>query len=86
MKKNIIIFILLLSGILYLLISISKPELYLSDMSMKVKNPISLDLMHLYIDTGIAENSTKDIYTISLSPLYLTMIISLVLIFVRKNK
>lgn len=53
---------------------------------MKVKNPISLDLLYLNIDTGLAEKSTEDVYKISLLPLYLLMIISLILIFVKKNK
>lgn len=86
MKKNLIIFVLLLLGILYILISISRPELYLNEISMKVKNPISLELLYLNIDTGLAEKSTEDVYKISLLPLYLLMIISLILIFVKKNK
>lgn len=85
MKKNLIIFILLLLGFVYLLISISRPELYLNDMSMSVKNPVSLDLMHINIDTGVAENSKKDIFSINLIPIYLLMLVSFALIFVKRK-
>ncbi len=85
MKKNLIIFILLLLGFVYLLISISRPELYLNDMSMSVKNPVSLDLMHIHIDTGVAENSKKDIFSINLIPIYLLLLVSFALIFVKRK-
>lgn len=86
MKKNLIICILFLIGIIYLLISISRPDIYLNDMSMSVKNPISLDLMHINIDTGVAENSKKDVFSINLIPVYLLLLASFSLIFIKNNK
>ncbi|MGF7086761.1 hypothetical protein JOD24_000593 [Kroppenstedtia sanguinis] len=90
MKKLIASNLLLLSSLLYVFWSLSKNPLYLSEISMEGKNPISFNWLNIQIDTGIIEASSKSIYHISLVPVYLLVVTAIVLILLSlkqiKNK
>lgn len=91
MKKLIASNVLLLSGLLYTLWSISRNPLYLSEISMEAKNPISISWLNIRIDTGVIEASSKSIYNISLIPVYLLVAAAIVLVLlslkgINKNK
>ncbi|WP_409292705.1 hypothetical protein [Peribacillus sp. SCS-37] len=80
MKKLLISILLLLVSIIYLIYRITVNPIFLTGVSAKVKNPIQFNGLTIGIDTGFIEGSQKSIYTISLLPVYLMIIISLLLV------
>lgn len=90
MKKLAISVILLLISNIYLLLRLTPSRLYLSDLSMTVKNPVSFHGLTLQIDTKIVEGSSRAVYVISLAPFYALIAAALVLFtmafFRLKNK
>jgi hypothetical protein len=90
MKKLAVSVILLLISNIYLLLRVTPSRLYLPDLSMTVKNPVSFHGLTLQIDTKIVEGSSRSVYVISLAPFYALIAVALVLfimaLFRSKNK
>lgn len=86
MKRIGAIFGLLATGMIYLLWRIARPELYLADISVTARNPVSFHWWYVQIDTGFIQQSSKSLYTISLIPMYgLVGLAILVMIFPVKK-
>ncbi len=79
MKKLLLSIVLLLISIVYLITSLSKKTLYSSSMSMDVENPISFHPLFLRINLNISD-SQEAFYDITLIPLYLLVLVSLILV------
>lgn len=87
MKRRIISNIFILSIVTYFIWLISRPALYLSDISMHAKNPISISWHYLTIDTDIiGENHSEDDYIISLYPFYLMLLFAFMIRFIPFKK
>lgn len=87
MKRRIISNIFILSIVTYFIWLISRPDLYLSDISMHAKNPISISWHYLTIDTDIiGENHSEDDYIISLYPFYLMLLFAFMIRFIPFKK
>ena len=90
MRKLFMACILLLLSNIYLLLRITKSRLYLPEISMTAKNPVSFHGLTLQIDTKIIEGSSRAVYVISLAPFYTLIAVALILFtlafFRLKNK
>lgn len=87
MKRRIISNIFILSIVTYFIWLISRPEFYLSDISMHAKNPISISWHYFTIDTDlIGANNSEDDYIISLYPFYLMLILAFMIRFIPIKK
>lgn len=90
MKRRIISNIFILCVIAYFIWLISRPEFYLSDISMHAKNPISISWHYFTIDTdiiGANDNDSEDDYIISLYPFYFILFLAFIIRFIPlKNK
>ncbi|RAI82914.1 hypothetical protein BFS35_004300 [Macrococcoides goetzii] len=87
MKRKIISNIFMLCVVSYFIWLISRPEFYLSDISMHAKNPLSISWHYLTIDTGIiGENHSEDDYIISLYPFYFMLFIAFMIRFIPFKK
>ncbi|MEK5521242.1 hypothetical protein B5V89_11585 [Heyndrickxia sporothermodurans] len=88
MKKVLASMFLLIASIVYLIWRITKNTIFLSDVSLEAKNPVSFHWLYLQIDTNLIQHSEKSLYTISLVPMYLMIIIAIVLvaIFIKKRR
>lgn len=87
MKKILVSIMLLIISIVYLITSLSKKTLYVSSMSMDVDNPIRFHPLFLRINLNISD-SQPAYYDITLVPVYLLIVVSLILVglAVKKNK
>lgn len=87
MKRRIISNILILYVVSYFIWLISRPEFYLSDISMHAKNPISISWHYLTINTAIiGANHSEDDYIISLYPFYLMLLLAFMIRFIPFKK
>ncbi|KAB3541933.1 hypothetical protein F9231_07955 [Bacillus safensis] len=81
MKKIFIAITLLLGSIIYLIFRITKPKLYLNEFSYEVDNPISIKWNYILIDTGFVKDNPNSVYEIWITPIYIIIILSLLLLF-----
>lgn len=86
MKKLIAAILLLLVSNIYYLFRITKKVIYLPEISMEVKNPVTLHWFSVQINTNIIESSDKAIYNISLVPFYIVIIICFILVLTYKKR
>lgn len=87
MKRRIISNIFILCVVSYFIWLISRPEFYLSDISMHAKNPISISWHYFTIDTDlIGANHSEDDYIISLYPFYLMLFLAFMIRFIPIKK
>ncbi|MCS1351701.1 hypothetical protein [Mechercharimyces sp. CAU 1602] len=91
MKKSMISvsIALLLASIVYILWRVTASPLWLSDMSVEAKNPVTFNWFTISIDTKVIEPSRDEsVYTFSLLPVYIMATISLILVAFsfKKNK
>ncbi|WP_414051277.1 hypothetical protein [Macrococcus animalis] len=83
MKRRRISNICILLIAAYFIWLISRPEFYLSDISMNGKNPISISWHYFTIDTKlIGEKASEDDYKISLYPFYLFLFLASIIRFI----
>lgn len=80
MKRIILAFSLLLGALIYLVMRISVNTLTLKDVSLDVTNPVTFNGLNIGIKTNIVENSQESIYYISMIPIYLLILISIILL------
>lgn len=86
MKKMLISILLLLSSIIYLIWRMTIDTIYHSDISMEATNPVSFHWWYLQIDTKLIENSEKSLYSVSLIPIYVMIVIALILVFMSLKR
>lgn len=87
MKRRIISNIFMLCVVAYFIWLISRPELYLSDISMHAKNPLSISWHYFTIDTDlIGAKDNEDDYTISLYPFYFMLFLAFIIRFIPFKK
>lgn len=85
MKKILLSIVLLIISIVYLITSLSKKTLYVSSMSMDVDNPIHFHPLFLRINLNISDTQLA-YYDITLVPVYLLIIVSLILVSLAMKK
>ncbi|WZY00042.1 hypothetical protein NSQ26_12240 [Bacillus sp. FSL W7-1360] len=96
MKKQIASYALLLGSIVYLIFELTRSPLYVAEVYLDAKNPISFKWLSIDIDTGVVANAVivdmsntitdEAIYSVSLVPVYFMIIISLVLFIMAVKK
>ncbi|MDQ0206151.1 hypothetical protein [Alkalicoccobacillus murimartini] len=78
MKKLYFAICLLLISLIYVISRVTKDTLYLSDMSVRADNPVSLTLNSISIDSGFVEPTIPEsIYHIWMTPVYILVLIAL---------
>ncbi|WP_414053948.1 hypothetical protein ACMGE6_12025 [Macrococcus equi] len=87
MKRRTISNIFILLIVAYFIWLISRPEFYISDISMHGKNPITISWHYFTIDTDVlGANNKEDDYQISLYPFYVLLLLSFIIRFIPINK
>ena len=91
MQKLLIAVVLLLISLMYVLVTITQNTLRLDKISIDAENPVSFHWDSIAINTGFIKNSPDSIYYITMIPVYLLVLLSLLLTVVafrreKKNK
>ncbi|WP_414056072.1 hypothetical protein [Macrococcus equi] len=87
MKRRMISNFILLIIAAYFIWLITQPTIYLSKISMEVKNPISLSWHYFTIDTkALGAKGSEDDYKISLYPFYFVFLCAFLIRFIPWKK
>ena len=89
LKKLFIAIVLLLTSLIYVLVTITQNTVWLDNISVDAQNPVSFHWDSIAINTGFIKNSPDSIYYIWMIPVYVLVLISLILTavaFRRKKK
>lgn len=85
MKKIFIAIVLLITSIIYLITSLSQKTLHVSSMSMDVDNPIRFHPLYLRISLNVSDTQPA-YYDITLIPVYVLVVVSLILVGLAMKK
>ncbi|MEC3756157.1 hypothetical protein P9160_01795 [Bacillus halotolerans] len=80
MKKLLTAILLLMGIIIYLVVQISKLELYLPEFYIYDQNPVSFHWNYIGIETGYKKGDPDSIHQIWITPLYFVLLAVFILV------